>query len=311
MRILGAIAFAFLATTSSAMAQGCLYFPPSQMPPGVVGVPYSQPLHGFFAVFLLVFFHLVRGGGTFPRRPRAFEHGCDCGYAYRRGVFVFTIQVQDSVGNAASATFPMTVMLTAPPSITTASSLPSASLGAAYSQTFAATGGSPPYSWSVTSGALPAGLSLSSGGAITGTPTAAGTFNFTVQVLDSAGAFSTAQFSLGRTHGVMHLYPIPEWTVLRNSRADRDDRAHDVRGMPWTATSSLSWVTVTGGSSGTGSGSVTYQVAANTEGPAIRRDDSRRGRFFYRAAGERDRHRPGFRRLHGADRVGRRVGTPR
>ena len=35
-------------------------------------------------------------------------------------------------------------------------------------------------------------------------------------------------------------------------------------GCSWTAASTLSWVTVTGGASGTGSGTVTYQVLANT-----------------------------------------------
>jgi hypothetical protein len=35
-------------------------------------------------------------------------------------------------------------------------------------------------------------------------------------------------------------------------------------GCPWTATSSLGWVTVTGASSGQGNGRVTYQVAKNT-----------------------------------------------
>ena len=37
-------------------------------------------------------------------------------------------------------------------------------------------------------------------------------------------------------------------------------------GCQWTATSNLSWVTITGPGSGTGSGTVTYQVAANTGG---------------------------------------------
>ena len=42
-----------------------------------------------------------------------------------------------------------------------------------------------PFTWSVHSGTLPPGLSLSSAGAITGTPTAAGTFHFTLKVVDA------------------------------------------------------------------------------------------------------------------------------
>jgi uncharacterized repeat protein (TIGR01451 family) len=48
-----------------------------------------------------------------------------------------------------------------------------------------------PFAWTVDSGTLPPGLSLSSGGAITGTPTAAGTFNFTMGLVDSTGLIAT------------------------------------------------------------------------------------------------------------------------
>jgi uncharacterized repeat protein (TIGR01451 family) len=44
-----------------------------------------------------------------------------------------------------------------------------------------------PFTWTVDSGTLPPGLSLSSAGAITGTPTAGGTFHFTMKVVDSTG----------------------------------------------------------------------------------------------------------------------------
>src|SRR5882762_8085581 len=54
--------------------------------------------------------------------------------------------------------------------------------------TFAvASAGSPsPWTWAVTSGALPGGLMLGGDGSLTGTPTAAGSFTFTVTVIDSA-----------------------------------------------------------------------------------------------------------------------------
>ncbi|WP_374089793.1 N,N-dimethylformamidase beta subunit family domain-containing protein [Methylomicrobium lacus] len=69
----------------------------------------------------------------------------------------------------------------------TTTSLPGGAVGLAYSASLAASGGTPPYTWSLTSGTLPNGLSLNPGtGAITGTPTTAGTSNFTVQVTDSA-----------------------------------------------------------------------------------------------------------------------------
>jgi hypothetical protein len=83
-------------------------------------------------------------------------------------------------------------------SITT-SSLASGTVGTAYSQTLVASGGTTPYVWSLAagSGGLPAGLTLNSNGTISGTPSTAGTFNFTVQVNDSAQG--TAQKALSIT----------------------------------------------------------------------------------------------------------------
>lgn len=51
-----------------------------------------------------------------------------------------------------------------------------------------AVGGTPPYTWSIGGGALAPGLTLSSGGTVSGTPTANGSFGFTLLLTDSAGA---------------------------------------------------------------------------------------------------------------------------
>ncbi|MFH1809394.1 MAG: Ig domain-containing protein [Pseudomonadota bacterium] len=71
----------------------------------------------------------------------------------------------------------------APSVVTTA--LPPATVGQAYMTNLQAQGGAPPYSWSVTVGSLPAGLTLSPSGTLLGTPTAAGSFAFSVEVADS------------------------------------------------------------------------------------------------------------------------------
>ena len=50
-----------------------------------------------------------------------------------------------------------------------------------------AAGGTAPYAWTVSAGALPAGLAIGSDGTVSGKPTRAGPFHFTLQVADSAG----------------------------------------------------------------------------------------------------------------------------
>ena len=77
----------------------------------------------------------------------------------------------------------------------TNTSLPDGERGRAYSQTLVATGGTGSYVWSLAGGGLPVGLNLSSSGVISGTPSQAGTFTFTVQVV-SGGATATAQLSI-------------------------------------------------------------------------------------------------------------------
>jgi hypothetical protein len=74
--------------------------------------------------------------------------------------------------------------------------LPNGAVGTAYSQTVSASGGTSPYVFSISSGALPTGLLLNSAGAITGTPTAAGTFTFTITARDANGCFGSRLYDI-------------------------------------------------------------------------------------------------------------------
>ena len=71
--------------------------------------------------------------------------------------------------------------------------LPNGCESQAYSaDIFSVEGGTAPFTWSVSAGTLPPGLTLApSTGAITGTPTGAGTYNFTLRVVDSTGLTAT------------------------------------------------------------------------------------------------------------------------
>lgn len=94
----------------------------------------------------------------------------------------FTVTVTDKSNATASAPFTLPVNL----AITTTNPLGNGAVGTAYNQTLAGVGGLAPYTWSTTVGTLPAGLSLTASGTISGTPSAAGTSQFTVQLSDHA-----------------------------------------------------------------------------------------------------------------------------
>ncbi|HEV2577229.1 MAG TPA: putative Ig domain-containing protein [Acidobacteriaceae bacterium] len=111
---------------------------------------------------------------------------------------VAQLQVRNSDG-ASSNQVPLTVT-SAPDNgnslgITT-TSLPSGQVGVAYTDTFTASGGNSPYTWTVSSGTLPAGLTLSTTGVLSGTPTASGSYTFSITVTDSHMLTKTITFSL-------------------------------------------------------------------------------------------------------------------
>ncbi len=82
-------------------------------------------------------------------------------------------------------------------------------VGTAYSQVLAASGGNGSYVWEVSSGSLPPGLTLaSSSGQISGSPSAAGTSNFTVGV-ESAGQIARKSLSI-----TVDLVPVASVEVL-------------------------------------------------------------------------------------------------
>jgi len=76
-------------------------------------------------------------------------------------------------------------------------SLPDGTVDASYYETITASGGTSPYLFAVTAGALPSGLTLDSNtGVLSGTPTAAGTYPFTVQVTDASNGTATQNYNL-------------------------------------------------------------------------------------------------------------------
>ncbi|HXN52595.1 MAG TPA: putative Ig domain-containing protein [Candidatus Acidoferrum sp.] len=116
------------------------------------------------------------------------------------GTSNLTFQVTDSGSPAISATSALTITVDAASLTISTTSLPNGTIGAAYTGGVQATGGTQPYTFTITVGALPAGLAINSAtGAITGTPSAAATSNFTVHVTDSSGPAQSADKALSIT----------------------------------------------------------------------------------------------------------------
>ena len=125
-------------------------------------------------------------GTTISYTPTAGYSGADS----------FTYTATNASGTSTPAT--VTITVTAPTLVFSpaAGALAGATQGSAYSHTISASAGTAPYSYAVSAGALPAGITLSSSGVLSGTPTASGTFNFTVTATDSHGAAGSAAYSL-------------------------------------------------------------------------------------------------------------------
>jgi large repetitive protein len=102
------------------------------------------------------------------------------------GTSTFTLRVTDSNTPPLTTDKAFTLSVVVPLMITTTSPLPAGGTGVAYNQGLSVAGGLAPYSFSVITGTLPAGLALAPNGTVSGTPTTAGTSNFTIRALDSS-----------------------------------------------------------------------------------------------------------------------------
>lgn len=154
------------------------------LPSGTAGTPYSQPLDATGDATIT----WTLGSGGLPGGLSLSSDGVISGTPAAAGTFGFTVKASNNAGNhtqALSIKVDPAAPLGTAPSITTAN-LTNGFINVNYSQTLSAAGDTP-ITWEVVIGSLPNGLRLSSDGVISGMPTVAGTFNFTVNASNFMG----------------------------------------------------------------------------------------------------------------------------
>jgi hypothetical protein len=102
------------------------------------------------------------------------------------GAFSFAVTLRDSQPESVTSGTLRIIVDPAPLLITSTGDLTGGQVNTDYSLQLVATGGRTPYTWAVATGPLPPGLTLNpTTGVISGRPTAAGVYAFTVRVTDS------------------------------------------------------------------------------------------------------------------------------
>lgn len=157
---------------------------PVSAPDGTVGVLYKASFSS--------------AGGTLPVSLAidsvppglTFVDGDLTGIPTRAGAFDFTITATDANRCTGSRLYRITIC----PAITIMGVAPAGTVGVGYKTSFSANGGTTPYSYSI-SGSIPPGLTFA-GGDLTGTPTTAGTYTFTVLAVDAGKCSGSGTFTL-------------------------------------------------------------------------------------------------------------------
>jgi large repetitive protein len=168
------------------------------MPVGVVGVPYSKQFNGAAGCGpALPYQYRILNGGLPPGLSLS-KSGLISGTPTQAGSWSFWVELSDEDPPSAAWCLPakaereFTINVIAGLSVDTPST-PPGTVGSAYSLGLAASGGGT-QTWSISAGSLPPGLALS-GSTLSGTPTTAGTYTFTVRVTDGTRS-ATKSFTL-------------------------------------------------------------------------------------------------------------------
>lgn len=174
---------------------------PTVLPNGQVGQNYNQNLTPSGGTGPYTFTFL---SGALPAGVTLSAGGNVSGTPIQSGIFTFNVAATDNNGCTGTETISLSIFPTNCPLIVLfPSTLPDGQIGFVYGQTITATGGAAPYNYTVTAGSLPSGLSLDPAtGVISGTPTASGSFSFTITATDTTLCTGNRGYTLDVTAGL-------------------------------------------------------------------------------------------------------------
>ncbi|MCX6006646.1 MAG: putative Ig domain-containing protein, partial [Chloroflexi bacterium] len=168
----------------------------SSLASGVVGISYSATLAATSGSGSYTW---ALSTGSLPTGLTLNNSGVISGTPTTASTYNFTVLVYDTASNAITKAFSIIIN---PTLAISTSSLSNGIVDVQYSATLAAIGGTGPYTWALSTGNLPTGLTLSSGGVISGTPTTALTYNFTVLVTDTNSLTANKALSITVSPGI-------------------------------------------------------------------------------------------------------------
>jgi hypothetical protein len=170
------------------------------VPGGTIGQAYSKQL----TVWSVTSLKPVQGGptsatwsiasGSLPAGVNFSSSGLLSGTPTSEGSYTFVVKAAG--GGTATDTETETLVVRQPLTLTTALGAAKAEVGMPFSSQQSAGGGSGTYTWSVSKGALPAGVTLANDGTISGAPTLAGSYAFTLTVTDSESRSKSVDVTL-------------------------------------------------------------------------------------------------------------------
>ncbi len=158
---------------------------PTTLPGGVTGVAYSATVIATGST-ATPYTYAVSSGALPPVLLINSGTGAITGTPTTAGTFIFTITATDANGCSGSQLYSIVIAATppCPPLTLSPSALPAGVVGTPYSATIIGSGGAEPYAFASAPTPPVPGLTLSPAGVLSGSPTTAGIFNFTISVMD-------------------------------------------------------------------------------------------------------------------------------